>query len=278
MTKVKNELMNVASASQLAQLAQDFPQEPSFTRIMVPRIGLVSQDKTEKVGTGKTAKIEIIAQAGTFFTDKETDEEVIREDGTKAKEWKKEYLDEENPEIIVLFQRKQLRYFDESDESYTSSPIFDRDDEQVVLFKDRKEVARGTPTELKALYPSVDSNGKPISKLKDEKILYVLYANDLYQMNLHGSSMWSFTSYARKVVPPTVITILGSEAMEKGSIAWNKMTFEAKRQLTSDEAELAMTKIQEIKDAINSEKQFFGAQNNAQLAQAEKALLGDDKF
>lgn len=257
----KKELMTVASETQLAQLAQEFPQEASFSRILLPRFGLLSQDKTEEVGTGRNKKINLIAAAGTFFTEKETEEVTVRDDGTEAKVWEKNYLDEEHPEVIILFQRKQLRYYDEAEEKYTSSPIFDRDDETVVLFKDRQEVARGTVAELKKLYPGVDKKGKPISLLKDEKILYVLLDGEVYQMNLHGSSMWSFQAYARKVVPPSVVTVLGSSAEQKGDIKWNKMTFSAKRKVTGEEADEVLAKIGEIKEAIIAEKQFFAGQN-----------------
>jgi hypothetical protein len=272
------EIMNVASDEQLAVLAQAFPQEPSFTRILAPRFGMASQDQTEEVGKGKEKKINVIAAAGTFYTERESDEVVVGEDGSEKKVWRKEWLDNEHPEVIILYQRKQLRYYDEGEQKYVSSPIFDTDDEQVVLFKDRKEVARGTVSELKALYPGVDKKGKAVSKLKDEKVLYVLMDGELYQMNLHGSSLWSFSAYARKVAPPTVVTMLGSEHNENGQVSWEKMTFAPKRPITKAEADEVIAKITDIREAIASEKAFFKQDDAPTVVHAEAVLMGDESF
>lgn len=268
------ELMVPASQEVMASLSAEFPQEASYVRIQMPRFGMISQDKLKEEGTGKNKKITVEVAEGTFYTDRETENTVTREDGTEGKEWQKDYLDTENPEVIILFQRKQLRYYDSSEEKYTSSPIYDRDDEEVVLFKDRAEVARGTPAELKALYPGVDRKGKAISNLKEEKILYVLFNGELMQMNLKGTSLWSFQAFARKVSPPTVITMLGAEHCEQGETKWSKTTFTPKRQITADEAETVMAKIQEIKEAIASEKAYFAQDSEAV---AEKKSL-DEKF
>lgn len=275
----KKELMTVASDAQLAELSADFPMEASYTRMMLPRFGMASQDRTEEEGTGRNKTIKIVAAAGTFFIEKESEDTVTREDGTEGKVWNTDYLDEENPEIIILFQRKQLRYYDEEDKKYTSSPVFDSNNETVVLFRDRKEFARGTVEELKAMFPGKDKKGKDISLLKDEKILYVLVNGDLHQLNLHGSSMWAFTKYAGKVVPPSVVTILGSEAKENGAVAWNQMTFTAKRKLTSEEAEMAIAKLSEIKRAIAGEKEFFAGKSAAkdELTAGQKALMGEEE-
>lgn len=267
--------MNVASEDQLSVLSQNTPLEPSFTRIMVPRFGLVSQDKTEESGTGKNKKIDVVAASGTFYIERETDELVTKEDGAQSKKWQKEYLDENNQEAIILYYRKQLRYYDEKEEKYTSSPIFDNDDEQVVLFKDRKEVARGTVAELKALYPGVDTRGRRVSKLQDEKIMYILRDGEIYQLNLSRSNLWAFQKYASKVRVSTVVTIFGSEAKTKGTIEWSQLTYTAKRVLTSEEATMAIEKISEIKEAISSEKEFY-AGNSTQSSQADKDF--DEKF
>lgn len=275
----KNELMVAASDTQLAQLASGLPQGEGFTRILTPRFGMVSQDILKEEGVGKNKKVTLETAEGAFFTEHETDETITREDGTEAKEWQKDFLDEENPEVIILFQRKQLRYYDTGEEKYTSSPIFDRDDEQVVLFKDRKEVARGTIAELKALYPAVSKKtGKATSDLKDVAILYVLYNGELMQMNLHGTSLWSFQSYKRKVAPPTVITLLGAEHCEQGDTKWSKVTFSAKRPLSKDEADLAIEKVTEIKEAIAGEKAYFSAQNgDSKVDEQFEALTAPEK-
>lgn len=270
MATKKGELMTVASDQQLAELGADFQQEPSFTRMLLPRFGMLSQDKTEEVGTGRTKKINLLAAAGTFYFERETEEVAIREDGSESKVWEKEWIEDERPEIVILYKRRQLRYYDEAEEKYTSSPVFDRDDEVVVLFKDRAEVARGMVAELKALYPGVDKKGKPISLLKDELILYVLVDGEMHQLNLHGSSMWSFQAFARKIKPTTVVTVLGSTSEKKGDIAWNKMSFTAKRVLTAAEAEVSIAKIAEIKEAISGEKEFFAGQAEGGASKLDK--------
>jgi hypothetical protein len=263
----KKELMNVASDEQLAALAQELPQEPSFKRVMLPRFGLQSQTKTEEVGTGKNMKLNILARAGTFFTERETDEVTVREDGSESKVWEKtDFEDEVIPEGIIFFKRYQLRYYDEAEEKYTSSPVFDSMDEQVVLFKDRKEVARGSVSELKALYPGVSKKGKPISKLNEEKILYVLIDDEVFQLNLHGSSMWAYDKYAARMPVAQVVTQFGSTAEEKGDIKWNKMSFTAKRKITGEEATRVLGLIAEIKSAISGEKEYFAGIENADSA------------
>lgn len=244
------ELTNQPTEQQLAELRSSFPTEPAFNRILLPRLGMVSQDKTE--GRGKTLKV--ISEAGTFFTERETEE--LDENGKKI--WAKTELGTEINGII-FFARKQLRYYDEATEKYTSSPIYDLDSEVVPLFCDKKEVARGTPADLKKNYEYTDKDGKVKSRLEENRILYVLYEDEVYQMNLRGSSMYSFMKYARSVLPPSVITTFGSETREKGSIVWNAMTFEVARPLTTDEADLIVAKQKEIRDAIVSEKQFFNA-------------------
>lgn len=271
MAKKETALMVQASETQLAELAQAFPQEASFTRIQVPRLGMLATDKTQTDKVNGKKVINVIASAGTFFIEKESDEEVTREDGTKGKEWTKDYLDEENPEVIIVFQRKQLRYYDNKEEKFTSSPIFDRDDEIVPLFKDRKKVASGTVAELKALYPGFTKAGKPTSLLKEEKILYVIKDGELFQMNIGGSHLWSFQSYCKKVAPPTVVTMLGSTEEVKGDNEWNKMSFEPVRLINMGEYELVKEKLAEIISAIQSEKDYFSSQNS-EAAQVEKEM------
>lgn len=240
----------------LALLADSYPVEQGMNRILLPRLGLVSQDKTEEVRNPKTGKkeIKVITEAGTFYIEHQTDE--VDENGKKV--WNREELGG-SLEGIILFQRKQLKMYDEKTELYTSSPIYDRDDEVLPLFCDKSEVARGTPAELKAGYQFTDDNGKQKSKLEDNRILYVEYNGEVFQMNLRGSSMYSFLTYARKTLPNAVVTEFSSEAKEKGTINWNQMTFTPKRKLTQKEAEVVVEKCQEIKGAINAEKAQYAS-------------------
>ena len=258
-TKSKAVAVTPSDAS-LNALRNSFPQDPGFTRVMLPRITFKSQDVTE--GKGKAMKV--VTEAGTFIEERETDDV---DEVTQKKAWEKTELGQEI-EGIILFQRKQLRYFDETTEEYTSSPVYDTEDEVVTLFCNKAEVAKGTPAELKAKYEYTTKEGKTKSKLEDNRILYILKEADpsakgspeLFQLNLRGSSMYSFLTYTRKVLVPSVVTTMNSEAKEKGTIAWNQMTFTVKRQLTQDEIDDVLIKISEIQQSIAEEKNFFGKQ------------------
>jgi hypothetical protein len=252
LAKVEKHELSVEEQELTQTLRESFPFEPSALRIMLPRISMLSQDKTEVTGKGKEKKIKILASAGTFFTERQTEE--VDEEGKKK--WVKEELGDKI-EGIILFQRKQLRMYDEKTELYTSSPVFDSNDEIVPLFCNKAEVARGTVAELKAQYEYQDKDGKTKSKLEDNKILYVLYNDEVYQINLRGSSMYAYMSYARKVTPPAVLTRFSSEAREKGDIEWNQMTFEALRQLNTKELKASIEKVREIKDSVAVERASY---------------------
>lgn len=247
--KSSTALANVASDKQLAELQCEFPTEPTFNRIFLPRLGLVTQDKTE----GKGKKMKVIAEAGEFFVERQG-EEVNEETGYKL--WKREDIGEEF-EGIILYQRKQLRMYDEDAQKYTSSPIYDNEDEVLPLFCDKKEVHRGTPKELKEIYKFTDKKGKVRSSLEDNRIVYVLYKGEMYQMNLRGSGMYSYLSYTRKTTPNTVVTTFNSEEREKGDVEWNCMTFEVKNPISSEQAKDVISRTAEIKEAIVMEKGHF---------------------
>ncbi len=258
--KQSTAVMVPASEEALAQLRQEYPVEIGFNRALLPRFGLVSQDQTE--GKGKNMKV--VTEAGTFFIEVQSEEEEEYQDAEgktqKRKSWERTELGTET-EGIILFQRKQLKYYDESTEKYTSSPVYDTDDEVIPLFLDKKEIERGTPAQLKALYPGTHKvTGKAISLLEDNRILYVLIDETVYQLNLRGSSMYSFLTWSRKVLPPSLLTKFSSEAKEKGSIVWNQMTFEAVRGLSQDEINVVLEKVGEIKQGIAAEKQYYANQ------------------
>jgi len=252
MSKQTKEVATAASPEVLSQLTQSYPVEQSAMRIILPRISMASQDKTE----GKGKAMRVVTEAGTFFIESETDE--INED-TGKKVWAKDEIGR-SFEGIVVFKRKQLRYYDESTETYTLSPVYDNDDDVVPLFSNKKEVAKGTPKELKARPEyAYEKDGKVKSKLEDNRILYVLSAGELYQMSLRGSSMYSFMSYERQTNVPTVLTEFSSEPQEKGTICWNKMTFKPLRTLSAEEAKLAVEKREMIITAIKIEKSSYEA-------------------
>lgn len=262
---MSKELTTKLSAEQMEMLENSYPVESTFNRILLPRLGMVSQDVTE--GKGKAMKV--VTEAGTFFTELQTDE--IDED-TGKKVWTKTELGTEI-EGIILYERKQLRFYDSANENYTSSPIYDSEDQVVLLFCDKQEVARGTPAELKALpqFQGLTAKGKATSKLEENRILYVLMDEVVYQMTLRGSSMYSFLNYKKEVKPNTVVTKMGSEAKENGAIAWNQMTFEAVRAIASKEFDVVMGHITEITNAVKMEQAFYNKKDS-------EVVKGDDDF
>jgi len=242
------EMVKVLTDEQAAALLDAYPVEQSFVRIHLPRLGLVSQDKHE--GRGKNAVL--VAEAGMFYTEQKTDE--LDENGKAV--YAKTDLGSEI-EGVIVFQRKQLRFYDEANQEYTSSPIYDSNEELVPLFKNKVEIARNTPDNLKKMYPGLTRLGKPTSKLNEDRILYVVMGEDLYQMNLHGTSMYAFLDYARKNPIPTVVTDFGSEAKEAGATNWNQMTFKVKRRITPEEAQIVLAFQAQIKEAIAAEKAYY---------------------
>ena len=246
----KKEIITTADDSILAELAASAPQEAGFARLMLPRLTFKSQDVME--GKGKAKKV--VVEAGTFFTEVPTD--VKDTDGKPV--WDKTEIGLEF-EGFIVYTRKQLRYYDEPNETFYSTPIFDDNDAVLPLFAGGKKVATGTPAELKKSFEYTTEEGKTRSKLEDNTVLYVLYENELYQMSLRGSSMYSFKDFARKV--PTAYNVhlihFSSETQEKGSIEWNQMKFTAVRLVTGDEAVEIKEAIDKIKEAVEMEREFY---------------------
>lgn len=259
MAKKDTALVTAPSEEVLDELRASYPVEESHTRTRFPRLGLFSQDVVE--GKGKAMKV--VTEAGTFFTERMTGEE--DENGKKVFE-KTELGDAIDG--IILYERKQLRYYDKDTNTFTNSPVFDGNDEVVPLFSNKAEVDRGTPAELKAKYPGVTLKGKPKSNLEDVRVLYVLYEGELYQMDIRGTSAYSFSDYKKKVQNPSIyLTAFGSEPMENGSTRWNKMIFEVGRPISAAEAKVVVDHVRSIKEAIAQEKAHFAAQAAALEAQ-----------
>lgn len=252
----KNQEVAIVDEVALAQLREQFPVEQSFQRVNLPRLGMFSQDKTE----GKGKSMQVVAEAGVFYIERESDE--VDENGKKV--WKKEELGTEI-EGTVVFYRKQLSMYDQSTEKYTNSPIYDNDDEVVPLFCERKEIARGLPKHLKAAY-AYEDNGKQKSKLQENRVLHVLCNGEIYQMSLKGTSMYSFLTYARKSVPPTCLTRFSSEPQKNGATEWNMMTFTTVRPLDGEEINVMLGHQNNIKDAIKAEKEYFASVNQQKSA------------
>jgi len=246
MAKKESQEVAVIDPQMMAELDSLYPKETSnFSRISLPRIGFASQDVIEGVGKAKKVTVE----AGTFFIEKQTDE--TNAEGKKI--WSKTEIGQ-TFDGIILYHRYQLSYYDEEKEEYSSTPVFDSQEEVLPLFCNKKQIAKGTAIELKKLYKFVDKDGKEKSKLKDNRIVYVLYENELFQLNLHGSSMYSFLKYIKTVNPPTIITKFASEFQEKGKIQWNMMTFHPRYSITPEQFPEILAKVKEIKLAVQLEK------------------------
>jgi hypothetical protein len=253
----------------MQQLSDSYPSEPSALKIQLPRISMTAKDITE--GQGKNKKV--VTEAGTFFIERPTDEK--DEEGKFI--WEKTEIGKEF-EAVILFKRKQLKYYDKTTKLFTSSPVYDEDTDSVPLFCKKEEVGRGTPKELKAEYEYVGEDGKTRSKLEDNRILYVQYEGEIFQMNLRGGSMYAFKTYASKIVPPAFLTKFSSEFKENGSNAWNQATFEAVRPLNGKEAQAVLTEVNKIKTAIKIEKdQYGGGKSDSFDKQAGELSAGGNK-
>ena len=270
MTKGK-ELANVADEESLALLRNSFPVDPGFQRQNFPRIGMYSKDVTE--GKGKAMKV--VTEAGMFYIERQSDD---IDPETGKKKWVKEEIGTEI-NVIILYQRKQLRFYD--GEFFTSSTVFDNDDEVVTLFKNKQIVEKGLPADLKALpqFAGKNAKGKDVSKLEDNRLLFVLWNDEVYQLNIRGGSMYAFLTFARQQSPNTVLTTIGSEYKENGGITWNQMTFKVARVINTDEVNVILDKTAEIKGNIEAEKGYFAAKNNEEgsvkvMSEAEKEFLG----
>lgn len=250
----KKDLVSQPSDDVSHALAQGFPAEQGFTRVVLPRLTLQSQDVTE--GKGKSMKV--VREAGTFI--KEYQSEETDENGKAI--WAKNELGTEL-EVTIVYQRRQLKYYNPDTQEFTSSTIYDSNEDIIPLFSNKAEVARGNVAELKAKYNFVDpKDNKTKSKLEDNKILYVLYEGEIYQMALRGSSMYSAKTYLKENPNPSILlTKFSSEPMEKGTISWSKLTLETLRKLSAEEAEVVLNHQNEIRQAVADEKAYFASIN-----------------
>lgn len=275
--KKTTELATELTAAELAAFASQFPQEAGVSRMMLPRLTFKSQDVME----GKGKKKVVVVEAGTFFTEHPTDEK--NEEGKPV--WEKKELGLEI-EGLIVYRRKQLRFFDEPNDVFYSTPIFDDANDVIPLFCGKNKVATGTPAELKKSFEYTTEDGKTRSKLEDNIILYVVYNDELYQMSLRGSSMYSFLDFARKVAlgPAAHLVHFTSEAQEKGSIEWNQMKFTAVRTITRNEKEVMQAHVDAINHAIETERAFYaqqavdGAVSAAVVATLPEGAKDEDDF
>lgn len=268
----KNQQVAVAmTEEQMNELRMNAPADEGVSELRIPRFGMLSKDLTEESGSGRNKTIKVIEAAGTFFTEEETDE--VDEDGKKV--WNKSFFKESEVDAMIFFTRRQLRFYDEGAESWISSPIYDEADEIVPIFQGKSEIARDTPENLQAMYPALTAKGKPTSKLKETKILYILIDGKPYQMNLSESSKYEFKNYQKKNLVNMVVTTMGSIEEKQGSNQYCKTSFKAKRPLNGEEANLVIAAVKDMKAYIEARKAQFSRYAEAKTADEIKA---DDDF
>jgi hypothetical protein len=247
----------IITAEQLAILNESYSVETQNTRQSFPRFGMLAKDIVEETGTGKNKKIKLVQAAGSFYTEKETDEVETDDDGKAKKSWKKDFFDTETVQATIIYRRKQLRFYDAGLEKFISSPIYDNSDQVVPLYLDKRQIAKGTPVELQALYPTKTAKGKDSSKLKETYILYILIDGVTYQWNLTESSKWAFLDYARTVNPSTVVTEIGSVEETFGTNTFRKATFTSKGLIDTEVFDTVVEGQNTIKQLVESDKRFY---------------------
>jgi hypothetical protein len=277
---MKKELKTL-SAEELAILDESYPVSEDSAKLSLPRFGMLSKDITQEEGKGKNKTIKVLESAGTFYTEKDLGE-VNEKTGKKV--WTKDFLGEE-VEVIIAYERKQLRKYDSSLKKFISSPLYDSSDQVVPLYLDKQVIKRGTPAELQSLYPALTQKGKPTSDLKEETVLFVVYEGELYQMSLSQSSKWSFKDYKKNINPSKVITKMSSVEETFGTNSYRKISFVKDRYLTQEEFDMVNESQGILNDKVSSDAQYFLQQSsNPALASGKDAELeelaasGDKKW
>lgn len=261
-----------ASAEALDQLASMAPQADSYNRTQFPKLVFKSQtvlDDDENV----------IIKAGTFFVERPTEEE--DEDGKVV--WDQEEIGK-SFEAHIIYNRKRLQYWDTDASEFYTTPMYDSSDETLPLFKAGEFVTDGTPSELKGQYSEqkeVDDRKNPgekkmitVSKLRDAKVLYVIYKGEILELTIQGTSMYSFMDYAKKVAFPATITAFNSTKEENGSNKWNKISFKASRNPSGEEATSAIEIGKELLQGIEDEKAFYASKR--MQAQTTRTIEGGE--
>lgn len=256
---------NKIDEKELATLNEAFPVVESTNRLLLPRFGMLSKDIVAESGSGKSKKIKVVEASGTFFTEVGNGDDM-----------EKTFLEGEEKDIIIVFHRKQLKYYDKGLEQFISSPVFDTDEQIIPLYLDKRVIARGTRQELQDLYPALTQKGKKTSDLKEHKVLYVIFEDTFYQMSLSISSGWSFGKYAQTFrdgqSPATVVTSVGSTEETAGSNTYRKMDFNSKRAITASELELVKENQLLIKEVSKSTQEFYLSESTKSIESADEKL------
>lgn len=228
------------------------PKENTFVRRTFPRISFVSQDVTE----GKGKSMTVVTEAGTFFTEKPTDEV----DENNKKVWEKTEIGKEF-EGVIFFTRKKLSYYKDPDTGFITSSYYDQDTDVVPLWNKGKEVARGNKIQLQAPYTFTKPDGKVGNNLAENKILYVWYEGEVYELTVKGTSMYMYSAYYKDCggEPNKNLTKISSVEDSNGATSWNKTTYSKVRQLTQEEWDITRGLAQEMIDGIAAEKAYFNS-------------------
>ena len=228
------------------------PKESGFVRRTFPRISFTSQDKTE----GKGKSMTVIEEAGTFFIEKPTDD--TDEKGKRI--YGKEEIGK-SFEGVIFFTRKKLSYYDQAAGKFVSSSLYDQDTDEIVLWQDGKQIAKGTKKELQAPYNFIKEDGKASTKLAENKVLYVWYNGEIFELTIKGTSMFEYSGYYKNCMgePNKNLTLISSIEAENGATRWNKTTYKRVRQLTQDEWDTTRQLAKEMVEGIAEEKAYFSA-------------------
>lgn len=230
------------------------PKENTFIRKTFPRISFTSQDKTE----GKGKSMVVTEEAGTFFVEKPTNET----DDKNKKIWSHDEIGK-SFEGVIFFTRKKLSYYDQAAGKFISSSVYDQDTDEIVLWQDGKQIAKGSKAELQAPYKFIKEDGKPSCKLAENKILYIWYNDEIFELTVKGTSMFEYSGYYKNCngEPNKNLTLISSIECVNGSTEWNKTTYSRVRQLTQYEWDTTRELARDMINGIAEEKAYFSSIN-----------------
>ena len=244
-----NEIVTIEAGSALDRLRNAYPQhaEDSYVKTVLPQITFKAKAVLDESGE------KVAIKAGTFMG------KVRSED---QKDGKYEYT--ETPlgtsiNINVLFERYKLSYYDSANEAYVSSPIFDSKEEIIKLFSAGKLVASGTVAELQSLPEYiVEEDGKKKCKLQLQKVLYVFHDSVVKELTMSLGNGYAWRKFKQENIVPAIHIEVDSKKTENGGNKYNEMTFKNTGWLTEEEAQRNLNLVEDIKNGIKAEKEFYG--------------------
>lgn len=260
----------IKEGSALDKLRQAYPQhaEDSYVKNVLPQIRFKAKAVLDESGE------KVAIKAGTF---------VLVTKGEEV-DGKAEYVETalgEKINVDVLYERYRLSYYDSANEEYVSSPVFDDRNEIVKLFNGGKQHASGTVAELQALPEFiVMEEDKKKCKLQLQKVLYVVYKNELHEMSLSLGNGFAWRKFKQDNIVPAIHTEITSEKTENGGNKYNQMVFKNAGWLTEEEAERNLALVEEIKKGIEAEKAYYGqtAAPQGDMTAVPTALPSGDDF